>query len=479
MLYEKIENLRERTVLIRKTTEFFEGELYPVFYACLVVLCSFTGAELPFYAVSAVIVVYTTIFCRDTKSLIVPLVLAVYAISQKHTPQPPYNSDFLYRPYVLAILGSLLAPAFAAMLFRLIAYKGTGNVFRTKTKARFGLFALGGTIILNGIFYSGYTIGNLFFGIGIALSFVYFYIYFYNTLEWNEKTAVYVARILLLASAVIMIQFLELILFDKPDDKLELVLGWGMSNNIGGMLAMFMPASFYLSYKSRFAVFYYIFGFVIFLCIIRTMSRTSLITAIGILLVCMILLSVKGKHTRFVRTFNALVLLTAVLFVLFPNKFGDVIQYYIERGLDDSGRKEIWENGIKNFLQAPIFGSGFYTPIAPDWSYNVENWIFPDMYHNTFVQLLATCGVAGAAAYLFHVAQGMTLIFTKVTEERIFVFLVILSLSLLSLADNHLFHVFPTLVYSMLFALSEKDYESEKRKAARTASELPLQTERK
>ena len=41
-----------------------------------------------------------------------------------------------------------------------------------------------------------------------------------------------------------------------------------------------------------------------------------------------------------------------------------------------------------------------------------------------------------------------------------FFFFVIAVLSVMSMADNHLFHIFPTLVYSMLIALCEKDSES-------------------
>ena len=33
------------------------------------------------------------------------------------------------------------------------------------------------------------------------------------------------------------------------------------------------------------------------------------------------------------------------------------------------------------------------------------------------------------------------------------------------MADNHLFHIFPTLVYSMLTAMCEKDYEKCERDA--------------
>ena len=464
MLEQKINTLRDKKA-IKLLTGFFDGNIYPAVYAVLALVCSFVGFELIFFTVTAAIIVATTLFCRDTKSTFVPLVLAVYAVSQRHTPQPPYNSDYLYSTAFLVAVGCLLAVVLAVMIFRLIAYKGTGNVFRTRTKARWGLFALGAALLLNGVFYGDYTIKNLFGGIALALSFVWFYIYFYNTLEWKEDTAGYAARLLVLAGAVILLQLAEVYIFDGAVDggsinKGALVLGWGMSNNIGGMLATFMPASFYLAYKSRCGIAYYIFGFAVFAGVILTLSRTSVLVASAVFLICIILLSIKGRHVRFIRIFNiALVAVLAVLAAVFADELARIFRYYLDRGLDDSGRFEIWENGVRNFLRAPVFGVGFYTPIAPDWSYNIENWLFPDMYHNTIIQLLASCGVFGVLAYLFHIVQGCFLVFKRPTAERIFYFFVILVLSGISMGDNHLFHVFPALVYSALIALCEKDSE--------------------
>ena len=82
------------------------------------------------------------------------------------------------------------------------------------------------------------------------------------------------------------------------------------------------------------------------------------------------------------------------------------------------------------------------------------------MYHNTYVQMLACCGIFGVAAYTFHIVQGLILVFKKPTAERLFFFFVIAVLSVMSMADNHLFHVFPALVYSALIALCEKDSEA-------------------
>lgn len=465
MLEQKLSALREKRVL-RYMIDFFEGDLYPVLYALLALVCSFTGFELAFFSVSAAIAVFTTIFCRDTKSMFVPLVLVIYCVSQRHTPQPPYNSGYLYRTSFLIAAGCLLGIVFAAMIFRMIACKGTGNVFRARTKLRWGLLALAAALLLNGVFYVEYTFKNLLCGAALALSFVWFYIYFYNTLEWTEKTAGYVARLLVLASAVILIQLGKVYIFDGAVsggsiNKGALVLGWGMSNNIGGMLAMFMPAPFYLAYRHRFGAAYYLFGFVVFAGVVLTLSRTSVLVAAVALLAGMIILSVKGRHVRFVRICNVLLVAAlAVLAVIFSERLGQLFRHYLERGFDDTGRYEIWENGVRNFLRAPVFGVGFFTPIAPDWSYGIENWLFPDMYHNTYVQMLASCGVFGVAAYTFHIVQGFILVFRRPTPERIFFFFVIAILSGMSMADNHLFHVFPALVYSALLALCEKDGEA-------------------
>ena len=92
MLEQKTAALREKKAL-KALTDFFDGNIFPLAYACLTLICSFVGFELIFFAVTAAVIVFTTLFCRDTKSLFVPLVLFIYGVSQRQKPQPPYNSD--------------------------------------------------------------------------------------------------------------------------------------------------------------------------------------------------------------------------------------------------------------------------------------------------------------------------------------------------------------------------------------------------
>lgn len=447
--------------------KFFDGNLYPIFYAVLALICSFVGIELIFFILTACIVVFTAILSNDSKPLIAPLVLVVYGMSQKHTPQHPYNSDYLYRTYILITMGVLIVLVAAAFVFRLVVFKRK-NVFKTKTVARWGIFAFGSALILNGLFYKEYIFGNFILGLVLALSFVFFYIYFYNTLDWDRKTGIYIARIMAVACAVILIQLAETLIFDGvikdgTIDKHILNLGWGMSNNVGGMLTMFMPACFYLAYKSEKiwqCILCYAFGFVVLLGVALTLSRTSLLIGGVALLAIMALMSIRGRYVKIIRILNiVLIVCGIVLCIVCSDRLAELFEHYLDKGFDDSSRLFIWKNGLNNFLKSPVFGVGFYTSIAPDWSYNIGNWFFPDMYHNIVIQMLATCGIIGGAAYLVHCIQGFVLFFRKISVERLFCFFVIFLLSAMSMLDNHIFHVFPALIYSMLFAVAERDYE--------------------
>ena len=465
MIYEKICDIRNNSVL-DKILKFFDGKLFPLCYAFLALISSFVGGEVPFFILTALIVIFTAVMSRDSKPVIVPLVLVVYGMSRVHTPQFPNYSDYMYRTSVLAIIGVSVVLVLAAFVFRMIVYKNIQKFWKIKTVTKWGLLALGGALILNGVFSQQYVLKNLLLGFILAASFLFFYIYILNTLEWKTDTAEYIAHVLTIACFVIALQLFKALLFDGiiqngAINKHYLNLGWGMSNNVGGMLAMFMPACFYLSYREQNRLkscLYYVSGFIVIFCVALTLSRTALLMGGVALLAIMILMSLRGQNVRFVRIFNgALIGCGIVLCLVFREKIFSLFEHYLDKGFDDSERVFIWKSGLQNFISAPIFGVGFYTPIAPDWSYNIGNWLFPDMYHNIFVQMLAACGIIGAAAYLFHFVQAGFLFFKKITIERLFFFCVVGILTAMSMLDNHIFHVFPALIYALLFAVAEQD----------------------
>ncbi len=464
MLKEKTQALTN-TLAMRSILHFFDGPIFPAVFAAFALLSSFLGLEIPFFILTALIVAFVCIFAEDTRPIFVPLVLTVFGMSWKHTPQPPYNSDFLNSTYIFVILGVLGAVVLAAFVYRMIVWRGERNFFREKSAYKWSICAICVAFLTNGAFFSAWKASDLFLGVIYIFAFFGLYVFFFQTLNRREGIGVYVAEVMAIAIGVILIQLCKIFLFDGAVengsiDKDKLIAGWGMSNNIGGYLAFFMPACFYLSMKVRRGWLFYIYGFAAYCGVLLTLSRTAALIGGAALVAMAIYLSVKKSPVRkFARVMNVVCVIAALLAAgIFMDKIKQVFIVFFERGFDSSGRFFIWKNGLRNFLRAPIFGVGFYEPIAPDWSYGIESWLFPDMYHNLFIQMLASCGLVGIGALIFHLIQFAIVVFRKgVTADRLFYVAVICIILGMSLLDNHIFRILPTLVYSAFLLLAERE----------------------
>ena len=450
--------------LIKDIVKFFDGNLYPIVYAALILISSFFGLEFYIYILTCAIIVFTSLFSEDSKPIIVPIVLVVYSTSWKHTPQPPYNSQFLNTPSVLVGISVLAVIAVSAMIFRVVVFrvKEEGSTLLLKS----GLIALSAAFILNGAISLKFEIKDMFFGALIALSFIAVYFYLSNTLRKNSANGKYCAYVIGLASAVIFIQliyvlFIEGAFHDGTIDKDLVIAGWGMSNNVGGMLAMFLPATLYFSYKeNKFGVLFYLLAFLQFFGVCLTQSRASVLIGGIILVAAAIVLSiVKTPQRKYIRICNIIVVIAAIFVsVLFFDKIKNLFAVMFDRGFSDSNRLQIWKNGLKNFMDSPLFGVGFYAPFYVD--INIENWVFPDMYHNVFIQIIASCGFIGILAYAYHLSQVFFLALQKPSAERIFFLGMFLLITGTSLLDNHIFHVFPALVYSLILFMWDSDFSN-------------------
>ena len=80
--------------------------------------------------------------------------------------------------------------------------------------------------------------------------------------------------------------------------------------------------------------------------------------------------------------------------------------------------------------------------------------------------MLASCGAAGAAALAFHLFELLRLCAgKKPATEKLFSLAVIAAILGTSLLDNHIFHIFPAMVYSVFLLSAEWSRAEEKRGA--------------
>ena len=473
---------------------FLDGYAYIFIYAALVFVSSLCGQEPLVFGLTALLVVLVCLFAKDTRALVPPIILVIYAVSWMHTPQGA--SDFFNAPAAFVSFGILGAIAVAALAFRIAAFppKGESRLPGLRT----GLVVLCAAFLLNGALSADFVLSDIVFGALIAFSFIAAYLLIRRTCAYRKDNGLYFAASCFAAGLVIFLQVAYALLFRDVWEgengalcsgidllrgffaggalpqglsisKDAMIAGWGMSNNFGGMLAMFIPASLYLAYKVKNGWLFYLFAFAQLGAVACTLSRTALLTG-GVLLVggAVILSVARSPRRTFVRACNAAVVLAVLAAgILFFDRIREIFAVIFDRGFDDSNRFKIWKYGLDKFFSSPLFGAGFEQRFYLDFvGFDIENWVFPDMFHNVFVQILASCGLVGMAAYLYHLAQVLCLLLRRPSADRLLYLGIFLAVSGASLLDNHIFHIFPALLYSLSLGFWETD--------AAAAARLPL-----
>ena len=149
---------------------------------------------------------------------------------------------------------------------------------------------------------------------------------------------------------------------------------------------------------------------------------------------------------------------TVLTVTLFHGQLLRLFSDLLGRGLDPSSRDDIYREGLALFARSPVFGNSFYSPGYQPWDWStVESFsgMFPPRWHNTLVQLLASCGLVGLGAYVLHRIQTVRLFLREPGKEKVFIGCAMLVLLGCSLFDCHFFNLGPTLFYSMALAFAE------------------------
>ena len=350
----------------------------------------------------------------------------------------------------------------ASFFAHLIIYKKFSDVFKKPKRLSSGLIFFAITLLFNGFGFEGYTIKNLWFAAAEAFAFLFIYFYFIATLSDEDSGFEYFCH----ASAVsLLIVFIEVSVkffgaaYGKEFvNKGDIFLGWGVSNNIGVIFVLTMPACAYLAIKSKNAL----HGFVYFSLVslgafgtLFSLSRGSILTAVAVLITIAVYVLIKKRSDKkimfsLVAVVIASLILTLSVWGLIP-KFFD---FLLKTKMDDRGRFELWEIGFKWFMKSPAFGVGF----GYDDSSFAKNFFFGLItFHNTPIQLLATCGLFGLSGYIVMRAQTIMLFIEKPNEPRYFMAVAVGALIVNSLLDNHIFYFYPMFFYMFNLIYAERD----------------------
>ena len=457
--------LKERE---NKYVERINGGIDSPWFIAIIGLSAFFssafGFELIYYTVCWLFGVYVLLFKKETHALI-PLILSFY-FSPSIQSNPGRNPQSVYFPgYGLEYIVFLIVTALIVYGYRIFKDVRNGKIKRGMPALSLGFVFLFVAFLTGGAGYEDYTPGTLAYGFLVFVSWSLLYFLFYFTVDWKRVPKEYFGWICLFLGLLVSAELLwayhaNKVVVDGEIVRGKIYVGWGQYNNVGGALVLFLPGIFYLAAKRKHGYVFLLPAAAVFISVLLSRSRTSIAVAYVLAVLCIptVVICSKGK-TKWIKAGVAAAFVTTFILYSYknPQNFLSLWNSLINFKEDGISRIEIYEKGWALFSGHRCFGTGFYSCQAFEWT--KYQLIIPPRWHNTYIQLLACCGILGMLAYLFHRVQTILLILKKPGMEKTFLGLGILGLIATSILDCHFFNIGPGLVYSAFLILIERQGE--------------------
>ena len=453
---------------INKFNAFLTSPLYILLTGLMAVIANLFGAEIYIYTVVILIGIYVSLFGKDYLP-ITPLVINCYISPSLHN-NPGRNADSIFYPLNGGIYLAFLVVAFVvSVVYRIVNDKELGgkNFIKAKRQLMPGLIILGCSYLLAGAFSGRYFekgINNLLFALVQFAAVFVCYWFFCGAVKWKDARKDYFAWTGFNVGLIVCCELLGLcltqdVISNNAINPKLIASGWGNPNNLGCMVAMMIPFAFSLSQRKKTG---WIFSFasvifIAFTCL--TCSRASIGAGFVICAVSIFVSFFNKQRRKGLIVYGTIAIITIITAVIFREKLMSLFTDLIARGFDPRNRNFVYAEGFKAFLENPIFGDTFYPEkiSVTAWS-TLEGFdsIVPNRWHNTIIQMLASCGIVGMTAYVIHRTQTIKLFWKKRKTDTIFIGLSLGAMLLASLLDCHFFNIGPTLFYSMGLAFAEK-----------------------
>ena len=456
--------------LKNKLNKFFNGSLYPIVVAALVLLSHIFGIEFYLNFINVFLCILSFAVSDSAKPFIPVLCTYVYQYSRRTNISNPSAPDFYYGGGKLYVIIILFVIAILSAVYLFIQHGKMSVEGLKRLPDLLPCILLSSAFLLNGAFSGAWSLGTFGFGaVQVATFFVIFYFFVIGLMdEDGEQLAGYFAYVTAVMAAILFIETAylylsgDLLYVDGAVVKETVQYGWGIWNTAGQQMVMTLPMLFYGVMKNKNPWVYFALAVLMVLSATLTLSRNALIMAVLFFAVlCVICLFHGQVKKQFRIILPAGIILVAVGIIVFWGKISDVLSDYLERGLSDNGRYELWGMGFDAFLDAPVFGKGFFGAYPPEFQ---DGGIFPWMAHNTVVELLCAMGVFGFAAYFIYRAYTVRTFVVRPTLSKTLLGLSMLTVIAGSMLDNFLFYYHQMLYYPVAYAIACKLFSEQKEK---------------
>lgn len=329
-------------------------------------------------------------------------------------------------------------------------------------------------------YFSGVSI---FYILALGFGMVFLYVLFYSHLTVRKDYSLIdkITLIMVLAgcfASFVTIAFYLIHINEVIETHDLLFMQW--RNNYSTFFMLCIPFAFLRGNKKPYSI---VLGFVFFFCILLTGSRGGLVFgAIEMLMCCaLFILYDKRRRLTYIAICGCLVFALLIFSREFFSFFGSTVDRLLAaiNGILVGEQQEVryyqYKRGIEDFFNNPILGTGI------GYMGNRDVYAGADFsiawYHCEPIQVAASFGLVGIAAYVYQFIKRMILLWRKPTMFNMTVFLSYISLELMSLVNPGIFSPIPyLLIVTMFFAVVERCNAGELQQAITTGDpkdELP------
>ncbi len=450
------------------------SKYFPFFTAAVVIALTYLTLDIVTICYMIAVIACMLLLLDDLTPLFVQFLFLNVLMSAKNSPSTITVNDgpldYFTRPEIIAVIVVLAVPAAVALIWRIVQTVKAKNF---KPNAMFwGMCVLSVFFLLNGAGSADYTFKNLYFGAVMAVCILGVYVFFCCNVKLNSENFEKLAFGFFALSALLVIELFVRYMQIIPEFKqfisgeLEynsfkeyIYFGWGIWNTAGMLFCICIPAVFLLATRYKHGWILILYATLLALCAVLTWSRQAILGVVAAYPASAVAAMIKGKNRK-----ANIIAVCSVVFVaciavltvaltqpdLILNLIGGMSQNLVDGdgGFDGNGRMEHINEALNFFAANPFFGSGFFMPIQ-DTVFNNLDWM-PVPACNTLAEIIGACGIFGIAAYCVHRVQTIIAFAENPSADKFFTGMIIVTLLIMSLVDNHIFYILPTVMYGGL-----------------------------
>jgi len=494
----RIDEFRQNNKLALFISKFANSFFFPALFAVVCAISGLSGWRIyvPCFIFLTLVTVVAGIFTNDLKIFFVPAIMLYYGIGLDVKDDYYATLNQLPSFYAICLIPILICGVFIVLvlLWRLIE-KGYLKEMTVKRGLFFwGFICITVALLIGGLFCREWSVLSVLFSIIIGAFFLAFYMFFTTVLSHSKDGIAYLCKTVVALGFTISAQVLVSVfklyinnnLFNIYKGELSVNRGmmsmsWGLATIVGAALVPPIIAALYLMRNRRFPILS-LFSALTFFGVIMVITTRSAIGVGGVALIMGLIFCVVGGKNKKINRISCSVLLAlgivgVIVFIIkFPDTYKaivDKIMSLLRLNVDIhspadadtflSNRLAIWREGWSDFLSSPIFGKGFNYGYFDSKEASLN--LFSNMYHNIFIQFLASTGVVGTVLLLIHFKHIVEVFFRRFDLEKFLLLLIPLSILAMSLVDNFFFY--PNFIIIYVAFLAAAEIHLEKRRAAR------------